>query len=134
MQVRPSVVDGDLAAGTAEYRDGRAKRHPRRALESHENPSAPGLLHLRIVVPAADLQVRRTQRIDLQAAKHIAIGLKPRPHQHAILVRMADHGLPNRIQLVLRDIDDLETKRRFVDEVELHRFIALFLSFMLYIG
>ena len=39
-------------------------------------------------------------------------------------MRMADQRLPNRIQLVLSDIDDLEAKRGFVDAVDARRRIT----------
>ena len=115
VQVGPAVVDGHVAAGASHDRRGGAKRHPRAALERDDDRAGFGVENLRVVVPAADLQMRRAQEVRVQTASYLGSRFERRPHQHAVVMRCADECLVDRIYAVLCGVDDLEPERHFVE-------------------
>ena len=70
------------------------------------------------VVMATDLQVRRAQDEELQVLQDVGVGFDARPHQDAVLVRMPNHGLADRVARLVGDVDDLEPEGRPVDALD----------------
>src|SRR5262245_56652905 len=77
------------------------------------------LQHLPVVIPPANLEVRRTQDVHPQLRQQRRRRLETGTHQQTVLVRVALDGLVDTVTTLLLSVDHFKAERRLCNAVNL---------------
>ena len=92
-QVLPAIGRPHVSARAAQKRNRCGQDQPRTALVRRQHVAPVGPHHVTVVVPAADLQVRRQQGEEPQPGEQGGVRLQAGGHEHAIPVGVGDDFL-----------------------------------------
>src|SRR5688500_4139409 len=117
-EVGPAVAGPDVAARSAEPGNRRGHREPDAVLVGREQRAPRRFRDAPGVVPAADVEVWREQRVELQPRQQILLALESGADQDARLVRIGDDLLDDAIAAVAGGAGDANAERVVAERLQ----------------